>query len=119
MRDMVSQIVKDSIAEAKSWFDQKDNPESNPFVCFNMVDGILSNLKSFIHDKDVWEKITLFEEGIHQTFQGKMKEARDALSQDDPLFAWEKGSRYTIELRTWKSGELLKFYDRLSKEHDI
>jgi len=116
---LVSQIVKESIAEAKNWIDRKDNPDTDPVICFNMVDGILSNLKSFVHDQVIWDTIDSFEKRIHNDFQSKLTEARSSLEQEDPMFAWEKGLRFYIDLRTWKSQELLSFYDRLSKEHDI
>ena len=119
MIDLVSHIVKESIAEAKSWIDRKDSPDTDPVICFNMVDGILSNLKSFVHDQDVWLKIEQFEQQIHKDFQTRLNEARSNLEQEDPMFAWSKGLRFYIDLRTWKSQELLSFYDKLSKEHDI
>ena len=116
---MTSKIIHESINEAKKWLDLKDSPEHDPIVVFNMVEGILSNVKSFIHDETVWKKIEDFEINVHKDFKLRLDESRQKLKQEDPFFAWQDGMKYYVDLRTWKCQELLSFYDDLSKSYDI
>ena len=51
---MVSKYVIDSINGAK---DTLDNVEKLGETAYDICDGILLNIKGFLHDEKVWEKV--------------------------------------------------------------
>jgi len=86
---------------------------------FNMCDGILSNLKTFITEDSIWNTITTFEEKLHKDFLKKENEARVKLKDIDSLVQFNTGEAYYINLRKWKSQELLNLWNKLSKDYDL
>jgi hypothetical protein len=86
---------------------------------FNICDGVLSNLKTFITDENVWNTITTFEEKLHKDFKKKENESRAKLKDIDSLVQFNTGQEYYISLRKWKSQELLNLWTRLSKDFDL
>jgi hypothetical protein len=86
-------------------------------AAYNIADGILGNLKAFIHDDKLWENITVFEKKTHVLFGKKLQDAKKELATKDPLFQWRYGMKYYMDMRHWKSLELLTYWDTLVKEH--
>lgn len=113
---MVSKPVNDSINDAKAALDQV---ETLGKTAYDICDGILTNVKALVHDDGAWDKINKYEEKVHKEFKGKIEKAREKLKNVDPLYAWNDGLNYYMELRHWKSLEMLSFWDKLSKEYDI
>ena len=113
---MVSKQISDSITEAKAALDRVEELGT---TSYDICDGVLNNLKAFIHDDVVWKKINDHEEKVHRDFKRKADDARSKLKTRDPIYAWNDGLKYFMELRHWKSMEMLSFWDKLSKEHDI
>jgi len=113
---MVSKPVSDSINEAKAALDQR---ETLGKTAYDICDGVLTNVKALVHDDEVWKKINAQEEKVHKEFKTKMNKAREKLKNIDPLYAWSEGMTYYMEMRHWKSLEMLSFWDKLSKEYDI
>jgi hypothetical protein len=113
---MTSEFILSSIKTAKEYLDKVGDIGE---MGFNQCDGILSNLKSFIHDEVIWRKIQEKEEKVYKEFQKKTNEAKTKLKDIDSLLQWNEGARYYAELRQWKSIELLSFWDKLSKEYDL
>jgi len=113
---MVSKRVTESLTNAKSALDTlKENGE----LAFDICDGILTNIKGFVHDEIVWGKINKHEEKVHQEFQRRLKKANEELKQRPPMDTFNEGMERYLNLRHWKSLEMLNFYDKLSKEHEI
>jgi len=115
---MTNQFILDNIKEAKEWLDKVNHPQIGESG-FNMCDGILSNLKSFIHDENIWKKINDKEEKVFREFNKKKDDAKVKLKDVDPLFQWNEGAKFYANLRQWKSQEMLVFWDKLSKEYDL
>jgi RecA-family ATPase len=88
-------------------------------AAFNLCDGILSNLKTFVTDEKIWVTITTFEEKLYKDFKKKESEARAKLKDIDSLVQFNSGQEYYINLRKWKSTELLSLWNRLSKDYDL
>ena len=108
--------VKESLAEAKNCLNQS---EEAGVMAYNLCDGILTNIKGFVHEDVVWAKINEHEQHVHQEFQKRLVDSRSKLKDDDPLFAWDKGLRQYLALRQWKSLEMLNFYDKLVKSNEF
>ena len=113
---MASKQIKDSLSEARNALDQD---ESLGKIAYDICDGVLNNNKAFIHEDVVWKKINEHEEKVHKEFTKRLIEAREKLKNSDPIFAWNDGMNFYMKLREWKSLEMLNFWDKLSKEHDI
>jgi len=113
---MTSEFILKNIKTAKEWLDKVGEIGETGF---NQCDGILENLKAFIHDEVIWKKVQEKEEKIYKEFQKKSNEAKIKLKEVDSLLQWNEGARYYMELRHWKSMELLSFWDKLSKEYDL
>ena len=113
---MVSKHVTDSITDAKNAL---DNIEQLGETAYDICDGVLQNIKGFIHDETVWNKIQTHENKVHQEFKIRLKKANEELKNMEPLLAFRDGMKKYMKLRQWKSLEMLNFYDKLSKEHDI
>lgn len=113
---MTNKTIEEYINAAKTMLDQAVN-EGIP--AYNMCDGILLNIKGFIHDEVVWDRIRKHEEKLHKEFNKKVDEARGKLKDVDPIFSWSNGMEYMLKLRQWKSGQMLNFYDLLNKEYDL
>ena len=86
---------------------------------FNVCDGILSNLKSFVTEDEAYRKIIDFEEKLYRDFKLKEREAREKLKGVDYLTSFNLGGRYYMNLRQWKSSELLNMWNRLVKDYDL
>jgi len=112
----VSKQISDSITEAKAALDQVEELGK---TSYDICDGMLNNIKAFVHDDAVWKKINDHEEKIHKDFKKRLDDARAKLKDRDPIYAWNDGLKFYMELRHWKSLEMLSFWDKLSKEHDI
>ena len=113
---MANKEITDSLLEAK---DALDRANELGRIAYDICDGILLNIKAFIHDEDIWKEVNEHEMKLHKEFQKRIGEAREKLKTKDPLYAWNDGLQYFMELRHWKSLEMLNFMDKLSKEHDL
>ena len=108
--------VKESLAEAKNCLNQA---EEAGVMAYNLCDGILTNIKGFVHEDVTWMKINEHEQKVHEEFQKRLSDARKKLDGIDPLFAWDKGMKQYLSLRQWKSLEMLNFYDKLVKTNEF
>ena len=113
---MTNEFILDTIKEAANTLNKVDEAGE---VAFNLCDGMLSNLKSFIHDETIWKKVTEKEEKVYKEFQKKSNEAKVKLKDVDSLLQWNEGAKYYMSLRQWKCSEMLNFWDKLSKEYDL
>lgn len=113
---MVNKSVEEGIMEAK---DILDKVEQIGDVAYNICDGILSNLKVFVHDDKIMDEINGFEAKVIKQYNIKKKEFVEKLKAKDPLYQWQDGLKCYMELRQWKSMEMLSFWDRLSKRNEI
>lgn len=109
-------MITESITEAKNAL---DNIEQLGETGFNICDGVLMNIKAFVHDQDIWDNINEKEKQVHIEFQKQLEEARKKLKDMDPMFSWQKGMTQYMKLRQWKSMELISFFDKLNKEHEL
>ena len=113
---MANKRIEESITEAKEALDSIDRLGR---TAFDICDGVLENNKAFVHDKVVYEKIVKKEQEVYNEYQRRINEARTRLKNNDPYYQWGEGLEYYMKLRRWKSLEMISFWDRLSKEHDI
>ena len=113
---MTNEFILGNIKEAVNYLNRIEEIGE---VAFNQCDGILSNLKSFIHDEIIWKKISEKEEKVYKEFQKKQNEAKAKLKDADSLLQWNEGAKYYMDLRNWKCNEMIAFWDKLSKEYDL
>jgi hypothetical protein len=114
MSDETNQYILEKIKEAADTMDQAVQIGE---TAYNIADGILSNLKAFIHDDKIWKDLTTFEQKLHLEVQKKMDEARSKLKDTDVFLRWREGLKYSMDLRKWKTLELITYWDKLAKEH--
>jgi hypothetical protein len=113
---MTNEWIMTQIQTAKECL---DNVQEIGEAGFNMCDGILSNLKTFVTEESIWNTITAFEEKLYKDFRKKENEARVKLKDIDSLVQFNTGETYYINLRKWKSQELLNLWTKLSKDYDL
>lgn len=113
---MVSKRIEESINDAK---EALDNIDSLGRTAFDICDGILTNNKALVHDEIANKKIAEKEQKVYDEYQKRVREARVKLKNSDPYYQWDEGLEYYMKLRRWKSMEMISFWDKLSKEHDI
>ena len=113
---MSNEYIIDSIASAKN---SLDNLEQLGETAFDMCDGSLMNIKAFIHDESIKHKILDKEKQVNLEFQKRMEKTNEELKAKGPLYAWRDGMKKYYKLRHWRSLELLNFYDKLCREHDL
>ena len=77
------------------------------------------NIKIYIHDEKVWEAINKHEKKVYAEFYKRMNNECEKLKDVKPFHSWSKYAEINLSLRYWRSQEMLNFYDKLSKEHDI
>ena len=113
---MVNKQIEESILEAKNTLNQTEQLGE---LSYNIADGILYNLKAFVHDEAIRKRISDFEEKLLKDFSKKIIEARGKLDNYDPLLAWKSGVGFYMELRQWKTLEMLTFWDKLVKTNEL
>ena len=116
IKKMSNEYIIDSIASAKNSLDSLDQMGE---IAFDMCDGSLMNIKAFIHDEAIKQKIIEKEKSVNQEFQKRMNKANQDLNTKGPLYAWRDGMKKYYKLRHWQSLEMLNFYDKLCREHDL
>lgn len=114
MSDETNQYIGEKIKEAADTLNQAVQLGE---TAYNIADGTLNNLKAFIHDEKIWTDINHFEQKLHNEFQKKMGEARVKLKDNDPFFKWREGMKYYMDLRQWRTIEMITYWDKLSKDH--
>jgi len=113
---MVSSKIEEGVNEAK---EALDNIDQLGALAFDICDGKLSNNKAFIHDKNLMSKIEQKETMVYEEYRKRLIDARAKLKDVDPLYQWDDGLEFYMKLRRWKSMEMITFWDKLSKQHDI
>jgi len=117
---MTNKIILDGITEASNYLNEIEGlPLEQRKTVFDLADGVLVNIKAFVSNKDAWKKINEYEEKIHQEFSKRLAETRQKLKEDDPLIQWQNGLSYMMDLRLWKTREMLAFWDKITKEYDL
>jgi hypothetical protein len=114
MSNDTNTYIEEKVKEAADTMDQAVQIGE---TAYNLADGILSNLKAFVHDEKIWADLTRFEQKIHTEFQKKIDESRIKLKDADPFFKWRDGMKYYMDLRKWKTLEIIGYWDKLSKDH--
>lgn len=114
MSEETNQYIQEKIHEAADAMDQAVQIGE---TAYNLADGILSNLKAFIHDEKIWADLSRFEQKLNLQVQQKIEEARAKLKNSDPFLKWRDGLKYSMDLRKWKTLELITYWDKLAKEH--
>jgi len=84
---------------------------------FDICDGILDNCKIHINDQVIWDKVHKKERVVTEEYQKRKTEFAKKLKDQDPFYAWGDGMHYYLELRKWKSMEMLSFWNTLSKQN--
>lgn len=112
---MANENITKAINEASGYIEQV---EQLGVMGLNMADGILNNCRSFVHDPVMKKKISDHEEKIFTDFQKKIDEARKELKDSDPLFSWQDGMSYYMNMRLWKTQEMLSFWDKINNERE-
>lgn len=117
---MTSKHITDGIMEASKYLNEVEGlPLEQRKTVFDIADGVLTNIKAFVSDPVAWKKINDYEERTHKEFSKRVGEAREKLKNKDPLYQWQDGIAYMMDLRLWKTREMIAFWDKLSKEHDL
>lgn len=85
-------------------------------TAFDICDGILDNCKVHINDVMLWEQVSKKEKEVTDEFKKRRQDATKQLAGKDPFYAWSDGMKFYLELRKWKSLEMLSFWTKLNKE---
>jgi len=101
---MVSDFIKERINVAHDMIDQNG---------YNEAVEVLKNLKNRIHEQSVMPEIKRFEDEHDKKLEEMLNKIRT--SSDDPL------RKQYNEIQQWKkySQSYLKFYDNITKKHDV
>lgn len=113
---MTNEWISDQLKIAKEGLDKVTEIGE---VGYNICDGILGNLKSFITDPTIYETVTKFEEKLYKDFKQKEIDARLKLKDIDALTSFNAGLQYYNNLRRWRSTELLNMWTRLVKDAEL
>jgi len=113
---MANEWFSEEIKKAKEILDQA--PEKGE-IANNVCDGILFNLKAFITDEKIYETVDRFEQKVNSDFRQKEIEARSKLKGKDQLTNFNIGIKYYMDLRNWRSAELLNMWNRLVKDTEL
>ena len=117
---MTNKIITDGILEASIYQNEIEGlPLEQRKTLFDLADGVLVNIKAFVSDEVSWKKINDYEEKTHKEFSKRLNDTRAKLKDEDPIIQWQNGLSYMMELRLWKTREMLAFWDRLSKSNDL
>jgi len=117
---MTSKIINDGIIEASNYLNEVEGlPLEQRKAVFDLADGVLVNIKAFVSNPEAWKKINEYEERTHREFTKRLNETRSKLKDKDPLYQWQDGMAFMMELRLWKTREMIAFWDKLSKEYDL
>ena len=117
---MTNKLIFDNIVRVETLLNEVEGlafTEREPV--FDMADGILTNNKAFVSNEEAWKKINDYEMKVHMEFNKKLNESRAKLKEIDPIYQWQKGLESTMNLRLWKSRELLALWDKITKDYDI
>jgi len=121
MRNMVSDPVNERMKEAGAYLDEAeklgDIPETLP--AFIACDGILDNIKIFIHNEKAWEEINRKEQELNTMFKKEFKEKIEKIKHEDEYMRFLKMRKIEIQIMRWKCKQRLGFYDFLTKKYDI
>lgn len=117
---MTNKIILDGITEASNYLNEVEGiPLEQRKTLFDLADGVLVNIKAFVSNEEVWKKINDYEVKTHKEFIKRLNDTRAKLKDDDPLTQWQNGLSYMMDLRLWKTREMLAFWDRITKQHDL
>jgi hypothetical protein len=117
---MTSKIIIDGIIEASNYLNEVEGlPLEQRKTLFDLADGVLVNIKAFVSDAEAWKKINEYEEKTHREFTKRLNDTRGKLKNEDPLVQWQTGLEYMMELRLWKSREMLAFWDKVTKDYEL
>ena len=85
-------------------------------TAFDICDGVIDNCKIHIDDSTLWDKVHKKEKEITDEFKKRKNDAVKKLSGKDPFYAWGDGMHFYLELRKWKSMEMLSFWTKVNKD---
>lgn len=74
---------------------------------------IIQNLKSRIHDQDILTKCNLHDNDVEKEFNARYTNL--CQKSGDPTESFKQ----VMILKKWRAQEYLKFYDKITKEHDL
>jgi len=117
---MTNKIILEGIAEASNYLNEVEGlPLEQRKTVFDLADGVLVNIKAFVSNGEAWKRINDFETKTHMEFSKRLNETRGKLKDEDPLVQWQTGLEFMMDLRLWKTREMLQFWDKLTKEYDL
>ena len=105
---MVSKIFEEKLNLAHNLIDEEHYGEA--------VD-ILKNLIARVHDKETLQEITTHMKQVDEMYNKRYKEETDR--NGEPWRKYNEALTFLNDLNKWKAQELLKFFDKMSKEHDV
>ena len=113
---MANKPAVDNINEAKNALNQYPSIGE---VAFDMCDGILNNIKAFIHTEDAWKELFAHEKKVNQEYTKRIADLNAELKDRPPMDVFKEATELYIKARAWKSTEMLNFYDMLTKKYDL
>jgi len=114
----MNEYMENKLKEAGELLDAA-NVSNTPKLFLYATEGLLSNLKCFIYDNEIREKINKKEEEITKEVTMKINELKENLKDKDPLMQWTEGSTYELKLHFWKCRELLAYWNKILREYEI
>jgi len=118
---MVSEPVSERLIEAGAYLDQAEKMGDNPQALGPLIacDGILENIKVFVHEDEPWEQIHTKEKDLNKIFWENFKKESEKLKDEGEYFKFLKQQKVEVHLMFWKCKQRLGFYDWLTQKYDI
>jgi len=117
---MTNRLILDGIVKAENILNEVEGVTlQERETLFDLADGVMVNIKAFVSNEEAWKKINEYEMKTHQEFAKRLNDARAKLKDIDPIYQWQKGLEFTMDLRFWKAREMLAFWDKITKEYDL
>ena len=113
---MVSNHVEENINDAREAINQY--PAIGE-AAFDLCDGILNNIKGFIHVDKEWEDLFDHEKKVNIEYAKRINIINNELKEKPPMDIYKETKDRYIRARAWRSTEMLNFYDMLAKKYDI
>jgi hypothetical protein len=100
----MSEFFRNRLDTAHGLIDERD---------FDTSVEIILNLKSRIHDTDILTKINLHDTEVEKEFQSRYISISGKAG--DPYESFNQ----VLLIKKWRAQEYLKYYDKMSREHEL
>jgi hypothetical protein len=106
----MSEFFRNRLDAAHAMIDERD---------FERAVEIIKNLSMRIHDAVILNEIKSHDDNIDQTFIKNINAINSKVYTGDPVDIASQRNQDIFMQRQWKAQEYVRFYDLLSREHEL